>query len=415
MNVELWPIERVIPYPRNARVLSDAAIDTVAKSIQEYGWRQPIVVDTAGVVIAGHTRLLAAKKLGLKEVPVHVATELSPAQVKAYRLMDNRSHEESSWDDALLGEELFDLEGLGLDLSLTGFSEEELAGLMVEKTEGLTDPDEVPETPEQPVTQMGDLWVLGKHRLLCGDATEAEDVKRVMIGSKAGLMNTDPPYGVGYANDERPHPGVAKDELQNEALQTFLESAFGAAKSALLPKAAWYLWHAHLTQGFFAAAAAAAAHVILHRQIIWVKPVLLLGRGQYHWKHEPCFMGWVEGHQPPDLAERNQTTVWEIGSISTAERKEFNHSTPKPVELFRRPILKHLKAGAIAYEPFAGTGPQFIAAEETGRCCYGLEIEPAYCDVIVVRWQNFTGKKATLDGDGRTFEEMKEARLAVTA
>jgi DNA modification methylase len=174
------------------------------------------------------------------------------------------------------------------------------------------------------------------------------------------------------------------------------------------------MWHAMLTQGFFAAAAA-AAHVVLHRQIIWVKPVLVFGRGQYHWKHELCFMGWVKGNRPPDYGDHKDTTVWEVGGVSQAERKEFEHATPKPVELFRRPILKHLKAGAIAYEPFAGTGPQFIAAEETGRCCYGLEIEPAYCDVIVTRWQNFTGKKATLDGDGRTFEEMKEARLAVTA
>jgi hypothetical protein len=221
-------------------------------------------------------------------------------------------------------------------------------------------------------------------------------------------MNTDPPYGVAYANDDRPNPGVAKprvakprvanDELSDEKLQTFLEAAFkAAASSALVENAAWYLWHAHLTQGYFAAAAAAAANVMLHRQIIWVKPVLLLGRGQYHWKHEPAFMGWVKGHQCPDYGEgngeRTQTTVWEIGSVTQAERKEFNHSSPKPVGLFEIPIIKHLKRGEICYEPFSGSAPQIVAAEMHGRRCFAMELEPRYVDVAVARWEKFTGKK----------------------
>jgi hypothetical protein len=195
-------------------------------------------------------------------------------------------------------------------------------------------------------------------------------------------------------------PRVANDKLQEEKLQAFLEAAFGpAANIALAPNAAWYLWHAHLTQGFFAAAAAAvAAAVILHRQIIWVKPVLLLGRGQYHWKHEPCFMGWVRGHEPPDYGrgngERDQTTVWEIASVTQAERKKFDHSTPKPVGLFAIPIIKHLRREEICYDPFAGSGPQVIAAEQLERRCYGMEIDPRYCDVIVERWQQFSGGKA---------------------
>lgn len=178
----------------------------------------------------------------------------------------------------------------------------------------------------------------------------------------------------------------------------------GVAKLvALCESAAWYLWHAHLTQGYFAAAAAAAADVILHRQIIWVKPVLLLGRGQYHWKHEPCFMGWVDGHQPPDYGlgrgERTQTTVWEVDGVNQAERKEFDHSTPKPVGLFTTPIVKHLLAGEACYEPFAGSGPQFIAAEQHGVRCYGLELEPKFCQVIVDRWEAFTGQKAVKVGE----------------
>ncbi len=243
----------------------------------------------------------------------------------------------------------------------------------------------------------GDLWLIdgGKHRLLCGDSTKAEDVALVMGDERAGLMNTDPPYGVAYANDDRPNPGVAKprvanDVLADEALQSFLESVFTAAVAhALCDNAAWYLWHAHLTQGYFAAA---AANVVLHRQIIWVKPVLLFGRGHYHWKHEPCFMGWVEGHQPPDYGlgngERTQTTVWEIDGVSQADRKEFNHSTPKPVDLFAVPMVKHLKEGEIAFEPFAGSGPQFIAAHRAGRRCIGLEIETRYCEVILRRCES---------------------------
>ena len=375
-------------------------------SIREYGFAIPVLARSSdNEVCDGHLRLKAALAEGMTQVPVIPCDGWTDAQMKAFRLMANRSVNWADFDPERLGLELAALNSIGFDLSLTGFDPKELDALLLPTASDAE--DEVPPVPSVPVSRRGDLYVLGTHRLLCGDSTKAEDVARLMNGERAGLMNTDPPYGVGYANDERPHPGVAKprvakprvakDELQDEALQNFLESAFSAAKFALLDNAAWYLWHAHLTQGFFAAAAAAAAaHVILHRQIIWVKPVLLLGRGQYHWKHEPCFMGWVEGHKPPDLGNRNQTTVWEIGSVSNAERKEFNHSTPKPVELFRRPILKHLKQGEIAYEPFAGSGPQFIAAELTERRCFGIEIEPAYCDVICARWEKLTGKKAIL-------------------
>lgn len=416
--VEWWPIGRPKPYPKNARKWSAKAVDKVAASIREFGWRQPLVCDAEDVIIIGHLRLAAAQSLSLTEVPVHVACDLSPAKVRALRLADNRLHEEAAWDEDLLREDMLDLRGLDLDMSMTGFDSRELDRLLLTPDERA---DECPETPKVAVTRLGDLWLMGEHRLLCGDATRADDVSRLMRGEYAGLMNTDPPYGIKYDSAELHPHGVSfgritGDEREDKDLQRFLEAVFTVALSGLHLNAAWYLWHAHLTQGFFAAAAAAAAaQVILHRQIIWVKPVLVFGRGQYHWKHEPCFMGWVEGNQPPDYGDHTDTTVWEAGRVSQAERDTFQHSTPKPVELFRRPIVKHLQAGEIAYDPFAGSGPQFIAAEELGRRCYGLDIEPMYCDVIVQRWQNFTGREATLEGDGRTFAAISAERLMVTA
>ncbi|MEN6534198.1 MAG: DNA methyltransferase, partial [Bryobacteraceae bacterium] len=400
-NVELRPTDSLKPYPHNPRK-NDAAVAAVAESIKRFGFRQPIVVDADGVIVVGHTRWKAAKALKIETVPVHVADDLTPAQARAYRIADNKTNELAEWDMDLLPIELAEI--AVEDLPALGFTDEELDAFMGGGGEGgQSDPDDIPDAPA-PVTQPGDLWILGDHRLLCGDSTKAADVERVMGAERAALMNTDPPYGVSYSNAERPNPGVAKprvanDVLRDERLQEFLESAFRVAVSqALTPNAAWYLWHAHLTQGFFAAAAAAAANVVLHRQIIWVKNNLLLGRGQYHWKHEPCFMGWVEGHQPPDYGlgsgERTQTTVWEIHGVSNSERKEMNHATPKPVELFRIPIVKHTRKGAVVYEPFAGSGPQFIASEELHRRCFGLEISPAYCDIIVTRWEKFSGRKA---------------------
>ena len=381
----------------------------IAGSIREFGFNNPVLVDQSNGIIAGHGRVMAAIKLGLESVPVIRLSHLTETQRRAYILADNKLAElGGGWDEEMLRVELEAIKESDLDHLLTGFSDEEMAELLAETNQLNGDPDEIPETPDDPITQPGDLWILGEHRLMCGDSTKAEDVARLMNDERAQLMNTDPPYGVSYANDDRPNPGVAKprvanDSLTDEQLQSFLEACFrSAVEHALLPNAAWYMWHAHLTQGYFAAAAAAAS-VVLHRQIIWVKPVLLLGRGQYHWKHEPCFMGWVKGNQPPDYGEgngeRTQTTVWEIGTVTQAERKEFNHATPKPVKLFEIPMIKHTKKGDIVYEPFSGSGPQIIAAEQLGRRCFGMEISPAYCDVIVKRWETLTGKKATRAAD----------------
>lgn len=396
MKVETVLIGQVTPYVRNPRK-NEAAVAKVAASIKEFGWRQPIVVDEKGVIIAGHTRLLAAQRLGLAEVPVHVAIGLSEAQVKAYRLMDNRSGQEAEWDENLLSLEFADLKEMKFDLELTGFEQDEIASMFGGGTEGLTDPDEAPDAPEEPVTRPGDLIVLGNHRLLCGDATVATDVERLMGEKRAGLMNTDPPYGIAYVSNAQSkgqgtgYGDIENDELDGEKLQSFLEEAIRSAVPFLTENAAFYLWHPMLTQGMFfaAAAAAAAADVLISRQIIWVKPSLVFGRGDYHWRHELCFYGWRRGHKPPFYGERNQTTIWEVG-----RENDKVHPTQKPVELFARPIMNHTITGGVIYEPFAGSGSQIIAAERSGRLCCAMEIDPKYCDVIVQRWENFTGKKA---------------------
>jgi len=405
MKLEQQDVKALKADPSNVRLHDSRNVEAVKASLQQFGQQKPIVIGKNGTVVAGNATLEAARQLGWSKIAV-VRSELEGRNATAYAIADNRTAELAEWSDDL-SEVLASLQADdSIDHLTTGFTDAEIDELVAEATEPVeVVEDDVPEAPEKAVTKPGDLWLLGEHRLLCGDSTEEEDVRRLMGRERAGLMNTDPPYGVGYANEERPNPGVAKPRVANDGLvdnelQAFLEKAFRCASTcALGDSAAWYMWHAHLTQGYFAAAAAAAAAgVILHRQIIWVKPILLLGRGQYHWKHEPCFMGWVEGHRPPDYGrgqgERDQTTVWEIDGVSQADRKEYNHSTPKPVGLFTIPITKHLKRGEICYEPFAGSGPQFIAAEQLGRKCYGIEIEPKYCDVTVARWEKLTGRKA---------------------
>ena len=404
MNVENWPISKPIPYSRNPR-RNEAAISKVAGSIKEFGWRQPIVVDTEGVIIAGHTRLLAAQHLRLQEVPVHVATDLSPQQIKAYRLADNRVAQEAEWDNDLLKLELSELEEEGFSLDLTGFSEDELEALLAEGTEdGLTDEDETPEVEEEAITLEGDLWILGKHRLRCGDSTNAEHVADLLQNVQPHLMVTDPPYGVKYDADWRNH-AIKKSDRAVGKVENDNQADWSDAW-ALFPGDVAYVWHAG-NMAHVVAESLINNGINIRAQIIWAKNNMVIGRGDYHPKHEPCWYAVRKNATGHYVGDRKQTTVW---NIDKPMKSETGHSTQKPVECMRKPIENNSSPGQAVYEPFSGSGTTIIAAETTSRVCYAMELHPPYNDVAVKRWQQFTGKEAILESNGKTFAEVEAER-----
>jgi DNA modification methylase len=408
MDVVDLPLGQIIPYARNPR-RNEKAVATVAASIAEFGWRQPIVVDEAMVVLAGHTRLLAARQLGLVTVPVHVARGLTDAQARAFRIMDNRSSENAEWDNELLGLELGDLLEADFDLGLTGFTDEELDALMNGLKDGAVGAqdgeDDVPTTPEDPVTRPGDLWVLGNHRLLCGDSTVATDVERLLGTVKPLLMVTDPPYGVEYDPGWRNQAGAAKTRRTGKVLND--DRADWREAWALFPGDVAYVWHGALHAATVAESLEAAGFAA-RSQIIWAKDRLVLSRGDYHWQHEPCWYAVKKTGKGHWAGDRKQTTLWQIANRD--QDADTVHGTQKPVECMRRPILNNSSPGQAIYEPFMGSGTTLIAAETTGRVCLGIELNPAYVDVAVERWQRFTGQEAVLDGDGRSFDDVKTVR-----
>ena len=387
MSVELRPLDAVRPYANNPRQ-NDDAVEAVAESIRRFGFRQPIVVDADGVIVAGHTRFRAAQRLGLATVPVHVATDLTPDEVRAYRLADNKTAELASWDDAMLSIELDALRGAGIDWTLLGFDEEELAKLLAPAgTEGLTDPDAVPEKPADPITKPGDLWWLGKHRLLCGDSTSATDVARLLDGAVPALMVTDPPYGVEYDPEWRMDAGLTGNTARMGKVMNDDRADWTEAWK-LFPGDVAYVYHA----GVFASTVQQSlerAGFAIRAQIIWAKDRLALSRGDYHWQHEPCWYAVREGGKGHRTDDRTQTTLW---SIPARDDAGHGHGTQKPVECMERPVRNHL--ADTVYEPFAGSGTTVIACERTGRTCMAMELDPGYCDVVVRRWEDFTGRKA---------------------
>lgn len=408
MQVELIEIGRVVPYARNPR-RNENAISKVAASIKEYGFRQPIVVDEEMVIIAGHTRLQAAQQLGLKKVPVHIATGLTKAQAKAYRLADNRTHEEAEWDDELLAIELGELDELGFSLDLTGFDAVELEELLGDVGgAGLTDDDAVPEAPKNPVSKEGDIWLLGDHRLICGDSTKAETLKALMGDELADMVFTDPPYNVDYGqtmkDNVRGKPRKIKNDNLGADFQQFLNDA--CTQMVRVCKGALYICmsSSELHTLFRAFTEAGGKWSTF---IIWGKNHFTMGRADYQRQYEPILYGWPEGNKHFWCGARDQSDLWHYDKPKTNDL----HPTMKPVELVCRAVENSSKSRDVVLDSFGGSGTTMIACEKLKRQARLIELDPIFCDVIVKRWEEFTGNNAVLAGEEKTFSQISVERL----
>jgi ParB/RepB/Spo0J family partition protein len=415
---EVVPISRLFCSPTNPRS-NDAAVPHVAASIRRFGWQQPIVARRSGEVIAGNTRLKAAQELGMTEVPVwwFEGTDL---EAVAFGIADNRTHEFAQWNEAELAKLLEQLKKEDA-LDGVGYSEADIDSLVQQlKDQEEVDKQLLDDGPDEPpavaTSRTRDLWILGDHRLLCGDSTNLKDVLGVMAGEKAALVATDPPYLVDYTG-ERPNDS-GKDwtdsykEIEIEDADGFFRSVFTNVLEVLGPKAAIYCWHAHKRSGEIQRIWKDLG-ILDHQQIVWVKPTPVFGRVYWHFQHEPCMMGWRQGDKPEHDGVHEHTSVWTVDWDGKA-RGEGDHPCTKPVELFVRPLKKHTSVGDLVFEPFSGSGSQLIAAERCGRRCRAIEISPPYVDVAIRRWQKATGQQATLDGDGRTFADIAVERVGVT-
>lgn len=423
MKIELRATSDIKPYFQNPRQ-NDGAVEAVAASLREFGFRQPIVVDAEGVIVCGHTRWKAAQKLGLDQVPVHVAEGLTPTQIRAYRLADNKSAELAAWDKELLALELGDLQRMEFDLGLTGFSDDELVKLLGDQiTGGLTDPDEIPEPPDEAITQPGDLWILGDHRLLCGDSSKLEDVDRLLDGAKIQLVNTDPPYGVNVeprsnnafvagrtsfhpvptssprankpvqATDAKLRPKdrpLQNDWLSGEDFDRLLNLWFGNVARALEPGRAFYAWGGYGNSANYPAALSANG-LYFSQAIIWHKQHPVISRKDFMGDHEWCFYGWREGAAHQFFGPNNVPDVWAVKKVNP---NKMVHLTEKPVELAVRAIQYSSRSGENVLDLFGGSGSTLVGCEQTGRRAFLMELDAPYCDVIVQRWEQFTGKKA---------------------
>ena len=396
MKTELVKADTLIPYARNPRKNS-AAVDKIAASIKEFGWQQPIVVDKENVIIAGHTRLLAAQKLGIENVPVHVA-DLTETQAKAYRLADNRLSEDADWDIEMLGLEIRELDDLGFELDLTGFDNTELANLLIDPDLGETDEDAVPEPPEEPISKPGDLWILGEHRVLCGDSTNIDDVERLMDGEQADMVFTDPPYGMSYGGGRaagstpkgakvKAHGMIINDDLTGENLTNLIKDSIASCNAVSKSGAAFYICFTWRTYSEFDNALNEIG-IKTKACIVWDKKSIGLGLSDYRPQHE--FIFYCGGHW---YGNKKESDVWYMSRGSTGE---YVHPTQKPVELIERALNNSSKGGDVVLDLFGGSGSTLIACQKNGRKARLMELDPKYCDVIVKRWEDFTGEKATL-------------------
>lgn len=426
MLIELRSLKSIRPYDQNPRI-NDDAVEAVMASLREFGFRQPIVVDSDGVIICGHTRFKAAQRLGLEQVPVHVATDLTPAQIKAYRIADNQTATLAEWNMDLLPLELTELQGMDFDLGLLGFNVDELAKIFHPVTDGECDPDEIPAPPDAAITQPGDLWILGDHRLLCGDSSKPEDIDRLLAGQPIHLVNTDPPYNVkveprsnnaiaaGLSSfqgtthhqgmDVARHPEkskptqrklrakdrpLANDFVTDQEFDRLLDAWFGNIARVLLPGRALYCWGGYANCANYPPAL--KRHGLYFSQaLIWDKQHPVLTRKDFMGAHEWCFYCWKEGAAHVFLGPNNATDLWHIKKVNP---QSMVHLTEKPVELAVRAMQYSSRTGENVLDLFGGSGSTLIAAEQTGRKAFLLELDCLYCDVIVQRFEKFTGRKA---------------------
>lgn len=411
-KIEKRSIDALIPYARNARTHSDEQVAQIASSIKEWGWTSPILIDPENLIIAGHGRVMAARKLNMTEVPVVVADGWTDAQKRAYVLADNKLALNAGWDEELLALELSELKELGSDIELIGFTDDELAKLMPDGNDGLTDPDAIPEVQELAISGPGDFWQLGEHKLLCGDSTVITDVEKLMGEVKADMCFTDPPYNVDYGNTAKDKMRGKDRRIMNDALgEHFYQFLLDACSNILsVTKGACYICMSsselhNLQRAWIEAGGKWSTF------IIWSKNTFTLGRSDYQRQYEPILYGWKEGADHFWCGDRNQSDVWNYNK----PQKNDLHPTMKPVELVERAIRNSSKSQDIIFEPFGGSGSTLIACERAGRSARVIELDPKYVDVIIRRWQDFTGLKATLIGDGRTFEEVEDGRQKTEA
>ena len=392
MKIENADINTIKPYENNPRKLKDSAIDKVAMSLKEYGFRQPIVVDKDRVIVVGHTRYRASKKLGFKEVPITIADNLTPEQINAYRIADNRTAEESEWDSELLKMEIKDLEAKDFKLDLLGFNEDQLNDMLFEEKQGLTDEDEVPEAPEEPISKLGDIWKLGNHKLICGDSTILNNYEKLFNENKADLLMTDPPYNVDYEGKTKDKLTIQNDSKNDDDFLQFLTDAFNNCAIHLKLGCSFYIFHSDW-YGLEFRQSIKNSDLELKQNLIWAKNSMVMGRQDYQWQHEPCLYGWKRGASHSWYSDRKQTTIIKYDRPS----KSKLHPTMKPVGLVEYLIKNSSKQEDIILDPFLGSGTTLMACEKQGRICYGVELDPKYCDVIIKRWENFTGAKAKLE------------------
>jgi len=412
LKIEQWQVERPVPYARNARTHSEGQVAQVAASITQFGFVNPILVGPDGVIIAGHARLLAARKLEMSEVPVIVLEHLSEAQRRALVIADNRLALNAGWDEEMLALELAALREEDFSLDLLGFDDEELTRLLAaeDAAEGLTDEDSIPEVAETTVSQAADLWNLGDHKLMVGDATVAADVQRLMGPDAADCVFSDPPYNIDYQGYTKERLTIQNDQMGAERFKRFLLDSFQAFRSVVKPGASLYVCHSSSWQREFQNALEAAGFEV-RCQIIWGKNTFAWGFGRYKFQHEPIFYCHVAGQKDSWYGNKSQSTLWEEKKPA-ANRL---HPTMKPVELVERALLNSSKPGDLVLDLFGGAGSTLIGCERRGRKARLMEIDPKYADVIVRRYQEYSGKQAVLDGDGRTYAEVVQARRRAAA